>query len=155
MGKGLPRFLKTPLGTRCNKRSLGVFRMNKFLLLTASALVGILVSSCAPIPRQMVPKYGSHSGAPHYLPPRHPPRRAQVHHRMPHVTDHHHHPQRRATSEGQRRSLRPWDHLPAVSEPPAPTNVTPPPQDHSTDPDVSKPLLNYKMGPPRYWRWEK
>jgi hypothetical protein len=101
--------------------------MNRFLFLIASALVGILVSSCAPIPRQGVPKYGSHSGAPHYLPLRHPPRRAVVHDRMPHVTDHHRHAQRRATSEGQRRPLHPWDHLPAASETRALRNATTPP----------------------------
>jgi hypothetical protein len=117
--------------------------MNRFLLLIAPALVGILVSSCAPIPRQVVPKYGSHSGAPHNLPLRHPPRRSVVHHRVPHVTDHHRHPPRRAASEGRRRLLRPRNYLPAAFESPAPTNAT------------TKPPLTYEIGPYHYRRWEE
>ena len=54
--------------------------MNRYLLLIVYALVGIFVSSCAPIPHYVVPKpaYGSHSGAPHHLPVHHSPRRAAV-----------------------------------------------------------------------------
>jgi hypothetical protein len=52
--------------------------MNRYLLLIVYALVGIFVSSCAPIPHYVVPKpaYGSHSDAPHHLPVHRSPRRA-------------------------------------------------------------------------------
>jgi len=106
--------------------------MNRFLLLIACALVGILVSSCAPIPHRVAPKpvYGSHSGAPHYLPLRHPPRRAAdvvVHHRVLHATDHHRHAQRRGTIATHHRLLNPWNDLPVTPNTPAPASTPTPP----------------------------
>jgi hypothetical protein len=119
--------------------------MNRFLLLIVPTLVGILVSSCAPIPRQVVPKYGSHSGA-YNLPVRHLQRRAVFHHRVHHVADHHRHTQRRAASEGRRRLLSPWNYLPAASEPPAPTHVTPPPRITRQTPMSRNPFLTTRWG---------
>jgi hypothetical protein len=88
------------------------------------AFVGILVSSCAQNPHRAVPEpaYESASGTPHRPAKRHHVALAQVPL---------HHPPRRAASEGHRRLLHPWNHLPAAPETPAPANApTPPNTDH-------------------------
>jgi hypothetical protein len=94
--------------------------MNRFLPLISCAFVGILVSSCARNPPSVVPKpaYGSASGTPHRPAKRHHVALAQLPLR---------HPPQRAASEGHRRLLRPWNHLPAAPETPAPANATTPP----------------------------
>jgi hypothetical protein len=129
--------------------------MNRFLLLIACALVGIFVSSCAPIPHRVVPKpaYGSHSGAPHYLPLRHPPRRAagEVHRRVLHATHHHRHAQRRATiathHRVHHRVLNPWNAsrwLPIIPRHP---RVPPPPPQHESPPGALNAETDYaKLG---------
>ena len=74
--------------------------MNRFFPFISCAFVGILVSSCA----RTEPVYGSRSASPH--------RPAKHHHvALAQVPLRH-----RAASEGQRRPLRPWNHLPAASE---------------------------------------
>jgi hypothetical protein len=88
--------------------------MNRFFPFISCAFVGILVSSCA----RNEPVYGSRSASPHRPAKHHHVALAQVPLR---------HPPRRAASEGQRRPLRPWNHLPAASETPAPANATTPP----------------------------
>jgi hypothetical protein len=149
------------------QRSDGGFNMNRFLPFISCAFVGILVSSCAQNPHCVVPEpaYGSASGSFHRLAKRHHVALAQVRFR---------HAPRKAASEGQRRPLRPWDHLPAASENPAPTNATAPPlpaaseppalmnatvpthTDHlPTDPHVSTPPHTLEIRPPHYWRWEE
>src|SRR5215472_15934712 len=126
--------------------------MNRFLLLIASALVGILVSSCAQNPHSgavLEPAYGAASGSFHRPAKRHHVVLAQV--RLRHAP-------RKAASEGQRRLLRPWDHLPAASEPPALMNATMPSHaDHlPTDLRVSTPPHTpLEIRPPHYWRWEE
>ena len=113
------RLFRDPLQqTAIHKR---VFNMNRYLLLIVCALVGIFVSSCAPIPHHVVPK-GSHSGAPHHLPVHSSPRRVAgvVHHRVLHATDHHHHAQRRAPIATHHRIFNPWNDLPVAPNTPAP-----------------------------------
>jgi hypothetical protein len=104
------------------------FNMNRFLPFISCAFVGILVSSCAQNPHCVVsePAYGSASRTPHRPAKRHHVALAQVPLR---------HPPRRAAGEGQRRPLRPWNHLPAAPETPAP-------------------LKGFEIGPPHYWRWQ-
>jgi hypothetical protein len=88
--------------------------MNRFFPFISCAFVGILVSSCA----RNEPVYGSRSASPH--------RPAKHHHvALAQVPLRH-----RAASEGQRRPLRPWNHLPAASETPAAANATTPHTDH-------------------------
>ena len=98
--------------------------MNRYLLLIVYALVGIFVSSCAPIPHYVVPKpaYGSHSDAPHHLPVHRSPRRAAgvVHHRVLHATDHYRHAQRRAPIATHHGILNPWNDLPVAPNTSAP-----------------------------------
>jgi hypothetical protein len=185
MAKTLSRFCKGPIRDdplQQNSDPQGRFSMNRFLLLIACALVGILVSSCAPIPHRVAPKpvYGSHSGAPHYLPLRHPPRRAAdvvhhrahhatdhhrhaqrtgtiaTHHRAHHATDHHRHAQRRGTIATHHRLLNPWNHLPAASETPAPANATTPPHtNHLPEaPEAPATPKGFEIRPPAYWRWQ-
>ena len=146
-------------------RSVRGFNMNRLLPLITCALVGILVSSCAQNPRQVL-AYGSAHGTSQRPTKRHHAALAQVSLR---------HPQRKPASQGSRRLLRPWDHLPAsqlrtptnattsqeqltvVREAPAPANATQPPHtDHlPTDPKVSTPPLTYEIRPPHYRRWEE
>src|SRR4029077_17098706 len=100
------------------QRSDGGFNVSRFFPFISCAFVGILVSSCAQNPHCMVPKptYGSASGTPHRSAKHHHVALAQVPLRHP-----------RAASEGHRRLLRPWNHLPAAPETPAPANATTPP----------------------------
>jgi hypothetical protein len=83
--------------------------MNRFFPFISCAFVGILVSSCAQNPHCMAPKptYGSASGTPHRSAKHRHVALAQVPLRHP-----------RAASEGHRRLLRPWNHLPAAPETP-------------------------------------
>jgi hypothetical protein len=143
------------------QRSVRGFNMNRFLPFISCALAGILVSSCAQNPRQVL-AYGSTHSTSHRPAKRHHVALAQVQLR---------HPPRRPASQGPRGLLRPWNHLPAASETRAPTNATTPqeqlkvvreapapaPQtDHlPTDPKVSTPPHTYEIRPPRYWRWEE
>jgi hypothetical protein len=117
--------------------------MNRFLLLIACGLIGILISSCAPTPHNVVPTpvSGSHSGAPHRSAKRHHVAVAQVPLRRP-----------KAANEGHSRLLSPWNYSPAPETPAAASPHT----DHlPTDPHVSTPPHTLEIRPPHYWRWEK
>ena len=148
----------------------GGFNMNRFFPLISCAFVGILVSSCAQNPHRVVskPAYGSASGTPHRPAKRHHVALAQVSLR--------HLPQR-AASEGHRRLLRPWNHLRAAPETPAPANApTPPHTDYllaapetpatanattpaHTDhlpaaPEIPATPKGFEIRSPAYWRWQ-
>jgi hypothetical protein len=145
--------------------------MNRFFPLISCAFVGILVSSCAQNPHRVVskPAYGSASGTPHRPAKRHHVALAQVPLR--------HLPQR-AASEGHRRLLRPWNHLPAAPETPAPANAptpphtdqpatapetpatanatTPPYTDHlPAAPETPATPKGFEIRSPAYWRWQE